>query len=189
MSYINSFLKIIKSKNISKLQVLLDSAKQPPNLIIYSNEKSLLQDLSNNLLAHLGSKLPIITEVAELTEKKAHRPDRHSISLSPNQVTAVCKSLKLKYGYEEIKTELIKTNKVLDNGSKNDNADKLEQFKQEYFKQYNSEWFKNPKSTMKARLEGAPGVEPINSIQDVEQYAKKHPDSRTTEVLSSLKYK
>lgn len=62
---------------------------------------------------------------------------------------------------------------------------RFDQFKSEYQKQYESEFFKNPFSKMKKMLENGS----MHSIEEVEKYAKEHPDTRTTEVLNKLRKK
>ncbi|PJE08277.1 hypothetical protein [Legionella sp.] len=55
-------------------------------------------------------------------------------------------------------------------------------FKKAYFKQYNSEFFKNPWSTMKLALESG---EKYTTMEQVRQYAQEHQSSRTYKVLHS----
>ncbi len=63
-------------------------------------------------------------------------------------------------------------------------VDAYDLFKQAYYKQYKSEFFKNPFSKMLHKIPKLDRMDKDAAMQEVIKYAEQHPKSRTAKILT-----
>lgn len=159
-----------------------------PTYMLYSSDPSILREIKTKL------ELPSLTiteeRQSELTTRDSKQPKLYLMCITTFQMK------QKKINHQSFRDELTNKNAVLLNGHSERHPEALvidfsqkqpeltvEVFKKEYQKQYQSEFFKNPFSTMKKRLAEAKEI----TMKEIENYANEHPTSRTARVLKQLR--